>query len=659
TMIEMTSGLTSIEKPLMEVAAQMGIARARAKTAFKSALAQQTNVMAEMRKIGKKTLSELEADPDKTAVVIFGRSYNAFASDANMGIPHKFASRGVCAIPFDFLPLAGRCVKKHMYWGMGQLLLEAAEFVKNHPQLFATFITNFSCGPDSFIIGYFRQLMGEKPSLTLELDGHTADAGLETRIEAFLDIVPAYRQLTENKKHILPSDHFNPAHTTLLNGRAQVVTSSGVTVPITSARVTLLFPAMGEITSESLSAVFRGAGINAVAHPPANDAILKIGRANTSCKECLPLILTTGMLLNYVGNGRRKDEIVVYFMPTASGPCRFGQYYVFMEDLVKRLRIPDVAFFSLSAKNAYGGLESSFHLKAWCAVVVSDVMEDIRSMILANASNREKAMDIFKKEMTSILNVLEMGDFSDLERQITSTALRLHSIPTRRPLSEVLTVSLVGEIFVRRDPLSRRFLTERLAEKGIAVICAPVAEWILYSNYLMDTGKNGNRTTVREKLNFFLKKKLMARYEKRIKAGLSTSGFVKAAPIDIRSLIHNAAPFISPDLTGEAVLTIGSALTEAVSHTCGVIAIGPFGCMPNRLSESILNEIMKKEEKMATDPENEHLRAVLTDIEDLPFLAIESDGSPFPQLIEAKLESFCLRAERLHRKKGGRSCIHA
>lgn len=37
-------------------------------------------------------------------------------------------------------------------------------------------------------------------------------------------------------------------------------------------------------------------------------------------------------------------------------------------------------------------------------------------------------------------------------------------------------------------------------------------------------------------------------------------------------------------------------------------------------------------------------------MEDLPFLAIESDGSPFPQLISAKLETFCLRAERLHKK---------
>ena len=72
--------------------------------------------------------------------------------------------------------------------------------------------------------------------------------------------------------------------------------------------------------------------------------------------------------------------------------------------------------------------------------------------------------------------------------------------------------------------------------------------------------------------------------------------------------------------------------------------------MPNRLSEAILNETMNREEKLATEPANQKLKAVLTDIEQLPFLAIESDGSPFPQLIDAKLETFCLRAERLHNR---------
>ena len=61
------------------------------------------------------------------------------------------------------------------------------------------------------------------------------------------------------------------------------------------------------------------------------------------------------------------------------------------------------------------------------------------------------------------------------------------------------------------------------------------------------------------------------------------SGLVHAKPLDMETIIQNASPYISRDLPGEAVLTIGASLAEVVSHTCGVIAIGPFGCMPNRL----------------------------------------------------------------------------
>ena len=56
------------------------------------------------------------------------------------------------------------------------------------------------------------------------------------------------------------------------------------------------------------------------------------------------------------------------------------------------------------------------------------------------------------------------------------------------------------------------------------------------------------------------------------------------------TIIDGASRHLSPDLGGEAILTIGSALAEIVDVACGVIAIGPFGCMPNRLSEAILCE---------------------------------------------------------------------
>jgi len=649
-LIDLSTDLDDAKDPLVKTAAKMGVGRREAARAFDFALQQQRACQAEMKAIGRRALAQLKADPQKFAVVIFSRPYNGFVEEAHMGIPHKFASRGIPVIPLDFLELEEEHSKRHMYWGMGKLIMKAARLVERHPQLFGTYITNFSCGPDSFIVGYFRDIMGRKPSLTLELDSHTADAGLETRVEAFLDIVNAYRQLIADKQIVAGKTTFKAARTVLNNGTTSVITSNGEVLPMTDPRVTVLLPSMGRYGSEAFAAILRGYGFNAIAHRPSDEAVLKLGRANTTCKECLPLILTTGTLLSYIRNGKRDDEVLVYFFVTGSGPCRFGQYYIFMEDLVKRLEIPNVALLTLTSENSYVGLGKDFESRGWWAVIVSDVMEDIRSMLLANASETAAAMAVFKEEWQAILSEMEKGGYENLVQQLSRTAQRLRGIPLKRSPQSVPVVTLAGEIFVRRDELSRQYLTERLAEKGFATVCSPVAEWVLYCNYMVDKGLNPDNLSVLDRFKLKIRNKFQARYEKQIKSILSGSGLVHAEPLDMDKIIKSASPFISKDLPGEAILTIGGSLTEVVSHSCGVIAIGPFGCMPNRLSEAILNEAMNSSDKLASEPRNQKLRTVLTDIDELPFLAIESDGSPFPQLINAKLETFCLRAERLHQR---------
>ncbi len=648
--IDMTTGLDGAEKSLVAAARKMGIGSREARRAFQKAKQVQQECTLEMRRIGAQVLADLTGNPEQIGVVLFGRSYNAFADEAHMGIPHKFASRGIPILPVDFLPLGEDRTKRHMYWGQGQLILKQSRFVARNPQLFGAFITNFSCGPDSFILGYFRDIMGSKPSLTLELDSHTADAGLETRIEAFLDIASAYRKLKTGRRPGATRQTFTPARTLLENETTKVISSSGETLAMTDPRVTLLFPSMGPITTELIAAVFQGKGFHVKAHPPASETELKAGRAGTSCKECLPLILTSGTLLNYIRTEKKENEVLVYFMAGGSGPCRFGQYAIFMEDLVRRLEIPDVALLSLSSENAYAGLGNDFQRRGWWAVIIADVLEDIRSMLLANAADGNGAIEIFEQELDQIRSVVMQGEYEQLERQLQRTAERFGKVPLKQPPESIPTIFMAGEIFVRRDPLSRQYLTEWLARQGFATVCSPVSEWMLYTDFLVQSGRADCRPSFSDKIRYKIKNRFKNRYEQRIKSVLSKSGLVHAEQIDINEIIRNGSHYLSPNLGGEAILTIGSSLTEVVSRACGVIAIGPFGCMPNRLSESILSETMNRKDKIAIEPDNEDLRIILTDIEELPFLAIESDGSPFPQIINAKLEAFCLQARRLHER---------
>ncbi|MFW6080546.1 MAG: acyl-CoA dehydratase activase [Desulfosalsimonas sp.] len=648
--IDMTLGIDEARKPLVDCALEMGADRKTAEAAFEAAKQRQLECFGEMKHLGKKALQQLESDPGKIGVVIFSRPYNGLVEEAHMGIPHKLASRGVHVIPLDFLPIEPEESKRHMYWGMGQMILKAARYVKNHSQLFGTYITNFSCGPDSFVVGYFRDIMQRKPSLTLELDSHTADAGIETRIEAFLDIVAEYRQLLLTEKQPQVRSSFTPAHTFMEDGTPKVKTSDGRVLELTDPRVTFLIPSMGRLGTELVAAAFRASGFHVAPHPPADENVLKLGRAHTSCKECLPLILTTGTLLNYAYNKKRADEILVYFMASASGPCRFGQYSVFMEDLVNRMQLRDVAIFSLTSDNTYFGLEQHLnYYKAWWALVISDLMEDIRSMLLANAVDKDYAMQIFEPAWQSIVEAMASGGYKQIMDRLEKSVDSLSSIPMRKDPQEVPTILITGEIFVRRDSLSRQYLTERLAEKGFAVVCSPVSEWIRYSDYCLETSdEKWGEMSLGQKIKFRIRKIFMNRYERQISATLAKTRLSHNRSSEVQGLIENASRYISPRLGGEAILTVGAALTEIASEVCGVIAIGPFGCMPNRVSEAILTEIMTRRDKLGLPNREDDMETVLSDMDSLPFLSVESDGSPFPQLIEAKLEAFCLRARRLH-----------
>lgn len=650
--IDMTGNLRAAWPSMKETALRLGFGARAARKAFDAAVESQEKWFKKMQETGRNILKKIELNDDSFGVVIFGRPYNAFVEEAHMGIPHKLASRGIPAVPYDMLPFTGEPVKEHMYWAMGQLILKAARYVQRHPRLFGLYITNFSCGPDSFLLTYFRDIMGRKPSLTLELDSHTADAGIETRIDAFIDIIREYMELLK-KKNISPVARKHEQARVVFNNKnaPRIVSSSGKTYHLTDDRITFLFPSMGRLSTELMAAVFRSGGFNAVAPQPPDEEVLKLGRGHTTCKECLPLILTAGTLLKYIKDYKRNDEILVYFMAGASGPCRFGQYSVFLKDLIKRLDLPDVAVFSLTSDNSYQGLEKYINYeKAWWSILVSDIFEDLRSVILAGAVNPEKAMDAFEMEWENIVNVMEEGTVKDLEDTLRKAASSISAIPLKYPVEKIPKILLTGEIYVRRDGLSRQYITERLAKEGFAVICSPVAEWVKYSDWTLDIDGFWAKMSFSEKMRFYIRKWMMGRVEKSIYSIFSDSGLFFHKLPRIRNVVKYGERYISPRLSGEAILTVGSSMKEIAESVCGVIAIGPFGCMPNRLAESILTITMNSKEKHKLTAQNGFPSHKFGTDESFPFLAVESDGSPFPQLLEAKLEAFCMRAARLHEK---------
>ena len=154
--------------------------------AYRAQIEFQKNLVEE----GKKALQTL-VDTDELGIVVVGRSYNIYDAGVNLAIPKKLRDYyGVNVIPMDFLPLEGidiSDVNKNMYWNYGKKILQAAKIVEQYPNLHIIYITNFKCGPDSYIKQFVLEASGGKPFLSLQFDGHSNDAGFMTRCEAYLD----------------------------------------------------------------------------------------------------------------------------------------------------------------------------------------------------------------------------------------------------------------------------------------------------------------------------------------------------------------------------------------------------------------------------------------------------------------------------------------
>ncbi len=645
--LDFSRGFQAALQPFVQLGKSLGATAAAAKEAYLGAVSRQERFIAELKERGNHLLAGLQANPEKKAIVLFGRAYNAFTAAANLGISQKFASRGLDIIPCDFLPYEGEESFHNMYWASGQMNIQAARLVQRHPQLFGVFISNFSCGPDSFIVGYFREIMGNKPSLTLELDSHSSDAGLDTRIDAFLDIIEGYLKTQDVSTGRASRGKVPRPRAILEKGAIYLQLPSGEKRPLDHPKVKLLLPSMGKESTSLMASSIQYKGIQAITVPEPGEKELTLGQGHSNCKECLPLQLTVGSLLRYLEeHPLEPDENMIYFMPDTSGPCRFGQYQVFINQLLNRLEIPNVTTLSLSSDNSYGGLGTDFTVRAWTALITADVLSEVYSTLLTLARDRTEALAVYQEVYQELLFSFAHHGKKEIYKTLEAAAFRLGQIPLINSPDDTPKIALLGEIYVRSDSFSRQNLVEYFADHGIIARVAPISEWLYYTDYLLQNNLLQNYTRMAQLKNR-LQQPVKRRIEKRIKKIFAQTDLYEYHLVRVDHLMDVGSNYMMPQLTGEAILTLSCAIAEIVDQVSGAVALGPFGCMPNRIAEAITSKAFT-ERRLYRSNGRELPPAILEEQPHLPFMAIETDGSVFPQVVEARLESFILQVKRLH-----------
>lgn len=190
-----------LQRQLYEGFKRFGIRRRDSDRAFRLALEAQREFRCKLLQKGREAIRQLRSTGEP-GVALVGRPYNIYDQQINLNLPRKLRSDyGVNVLPIDFLPLEGIDIadlNNNMFWSYGKKILQAARLTAEIPNLHLIYITNFKCGPDSYV-KQFASDGAVKPFLTLQFDGHGNDAGMMTRVEAYLDSKGVLRWWSQKK----------------------------------------------------------------------------------------------------------------------------------------------------------------------------------------------------------------------------------------------------------------------------------------------------------------------------------------------------------------------------------------------------------------------------------------------------------------------------
>lgn len=576
---------------LQKLASSLGVSGIGWWRAYLAAKEAQVRFRSACLAIGRRALAYGQQH-DVVCVLVQGRPYTIYNAVLNSNVPALLREQGALAIPIDCFPVPEDVPTfEGIYWGHGQRNARAAHHVRRTPGVYSIWCSNYSCGPDSFNLHFFAYAMAGKPFAVVETDGHSGDAGTKTRVEAFLHCVREdLAGVRAGEGHSAASD------------LGRVARDGHDLGAIRRNGETVIIPRMGD-GSEVVAACLRGIGVSAECLPMATKSTLRLGRRHTSGKECVPMTITLGSLLERLDEAKA-DERFAFFMPTANGPCRFGVYNVLHRIVLERLGKADrVRIWSPSDAGYFAGLPAGFTALVMTGFAAFDALQAARFDVgpverrpgEADAIQARYQRELFARltraggeDLSATATLLAVGSGSLFGcADILSRAAR--DFAAAKSNREVPTVAVVGEIYVRLDPFANDFVVEKLEKRGIRARFAPFTEWLEYTDHMARV--RGTKSGLGGAVETWVLSRILDRTY-----GLMAGPLKWPARTTAKRSLDAASPYVRGDLAGEAVLTLGGPLHEHHHGLIdGVVSVGPHECMPNKIAESQYFHVAERE----------------------------------------------------------------
>jgi predicted nucleotide-binding protein (sugar kinase/HSP70/actin superfamily) len=357
----------------------------------------------------------------------------------------------------------------------------------------------------------------------------------------------------------------------------------------------LWIPQMSWGGAMAFAAAFRSLAIDAQICPDGDAETLELGSSHTSGEECLPARVTLGGFLKAMRMPGFIPGETALFMPTADGPCRFGQYAPYIRKVLRDLGLGDVLVFSPSSRDGYreiGAHAQALMRNAFRGLVCADLLRKMLHRVRPYEVHRGDADEVHARAIRTVAGVLEcrgialgtrLRQLEDALRVARDEFRRLSVRFTERPL-----IGVVGEIACRLTPFMNDDVIRNIEERGGECTLAHIVEWVSYTNCehqtrLRQQGRRFSKAMLAAKVASYIQHRDEHRLSRIFASELR--GYEEPS---VETVLRYAEPYLpSAGSLGEMTLSVGKSVFHYRQGCDGVVDIAPFSCMNGIVTEAV------------------------------------------------------------------------
>jgi len=563
----------NLEEEMIKVAEKLGKTRKETKQALGAGLEALCRFNKKLKERGQDVL--LNIKNYRFPVVVVGRSYTLADSAISVDLPKMIQEAGGFPIPLDFLPLEEvdiSDVQSLANWNYYHKVMRAAEIIRTNPRLNSIFFSVFSCGPDSFLEEFYREALGGKPFLGIEVGKTTAPAHIQTRVEALMDSI-------KEKIH-----------------SGKIYEKTGLVIHIPRKKRTLYVPEMDDdvpIFTESLKLL----GIEARALKASTPESLAMANRYIPEKTCLPARMTAGDYLYFLMNSDVDPQNVAFFNHQADGACRQKVYSLLQELVFRRLGFDTIPVITPTPGDTTGYISklelinggqkltrikiAKFFYRFWQGITAN---EKIRQLVLSRRPYEVEKGTMDKAYQAGLQEFCKTVVDGNIKNGAHDFFQRIMKVPVNKNQDKV-NIGIVGEGYVRIHEPSNQYSIRHLEELG-AVTVLPLSSSFL--NYSMENA-------TRSKGKWFLK--CIKYIQQHIEHNMvkKVDPFLVFPEAGAGQVIDEAAKFMDPEAASEAVEGIGTAsLFGSSGRIHGICNLIPAHCMAGSALQCYLERIHRE-----------------------------------------------------------------